>query len=161
MNEACGGGERRQTSGAPTASGRRQGQQPQTNFSFSRCARRKVVGWLTAGVMAGRQAHLISSILKENCCLAPPSTNERFSICWLEWAAGEEKKSIKWSCLHSFKRMPLHWLTFLPFIPLPPAAKSNSTNQPFFNWLIDGSCCCLSLFLPSLVGLIKERRSGL
>ena len=45
---SCGGGRKKATSGAPTASGRRQGQQPQTKFSFSRCARRKLVGWLTA-----------------------------------------------------------------------------------------------------------------
>ena len=55
--------------------------------------------------------------LKKNG-LAPPSTIKRFLNCWLEWAAGEEKKSIKWSIPHSLKRMLLHWLTFLPFISL-------------------------------------------
>ena len=58
---------------------------------------------------------------------------------------GEEKKSIKWSCLHSFKRMPLHWLTFLPLA----CWMGNKPTLPFqSNKLIEwnGELCCLLLF---------------
>ena len=49
-------------------------------------------------------------------CLALPSTNERFSICWMEWAAGEEKKWNQFHQFHSFKRMEWNGFTFLPLI---------------------------------------------
>ena len=52
-------------------------------------------------------------------CLALPSTNERFSICWMEWAAGEEKKSIKWS-----------WKGLVEFNPAP-LIDFSSFNQLF------------------------------
>ena len=67
-------------------------------------------------------------LIEENwlppCFLCLPSSinKEKIFHLLIGLPGGEEKKSIKWSCLHSFKRMPLHWLTFLPsavfdFIP--------------------------------------------
>ena len=59
-------------------------------------------------------------LIEENwlppCFLCLPSSinKEKIFHLLIGLPGGEEKKSIKWSCLHSFKRMPLHWLTFLP-----------------------------------------------
>ena len=89
--------------------------------------------------------------------LAPPSTKKTFFICWLEWAAGEGKKSIKSILFHSFKRMKIDWLTFLPwawFIGAPLAERGCGRAAVFdfikFNQilqLLPSLCCALSLLL--------------
>ena len=75
----------------------RQGQQPQTNFSFSRCARRKVVGWLTVG---------LPSLLQQ--------INERFSFDLIDSARGREE--LKANQHQSFIEENDGWLLSLLFL---------------------------------------------
>ena len=93
-------------------------------------------------------------------CLALPSTNERFSICWMEWAAGEEKKSIKWS-----------WKGLVEFNPAPLIDFSSfnqvewATNKLFHfnhNWWVNEMESCVAFFSLFLLwlGWLKREEVG-
>ena len=134
MNEACGGGERRQTSGAPRGS--RPAASPSTHSSF--------VGPL--------RAIKKMSWVEWKGCLALLPQRKHFSFAERESCGGKETNKLN-------STSSIHWREWsgMSLVSFPlinsTAAKSNSINQPFFNWLIDWSCCCLLFFFSlSLAG---------